>query len=105
MASEIKISLPLYKVFYAVFFVVVLSIIRGVTYINEIGIALEPPMAMLAAVFCADTYTQEITSNRSEIQRLYPMVKRVRSILERLAVQGIFLLLLAAVGYGLFFVF
>lgn len=33
------------------------------------------------------------------------MVKRVRSILERLAVQGIFLLLLAATGYGLFFAF
>lgn len=105
MWQEIKISLPFYKIAYAVFFVVVLSLIRGVFLSCEIGIALEAPMAILAAVFCADTYAQEIVSKRSEIQRLYPMKKRICSIFERIFVQEICLLLLAVMGYGLFFLF
>ncbi len=59
---EMKISLPLYKIAYAVFFVVILSLVRGVAYSYEIGIALEAPMAILAFLISADTYTLEITS-------------------------------------------
>lgn len=71
--TERKISLPAYKLAYAFCFVVILSLIRGINFSYEIGIAMEAPMAILAMVFCADTYTQEITSKRSEIHRLYPM--------------------------------
>lgn len=105
MKYETKISLPFYKITYAVFFVVILSLVRGVTDSYEIGIALEPPMAVLAAVFCADTYTQEITSKRSEIQRLCPMKKRVSSIYKRILIQVIFLMADAVIGYGLFILF
>lgn len=104
-ALEIKISLPFYKIAYAVFFVVVLSLVRGVVYTFEIGIALEAPMAILAASFCADTYTQEIISKRSEIWRLYPMKKRMHCICRRIVIQEIFLLSVAVIGYGLFFLF
>ena len=62
-------------------------------------------VAILTAVFCADTYVQEITSNRSEVQRLYQIKKRIYSIIQRLMIQGTFLLLLAVLGYGLFFAF
>ena len=102
---EMKISLPFYKIAYAVFFIVMLSLVRGVTYSFEIGIALEAPMAILAATFCADTYTQEITSKRAEVQRLYPMKKRMYCIYRRLVIQEIFLLTVAVLGYGLFFLF
>ena len=105
MKSEIKISLPIYKIAYAAFFAVMLSLVRGVTYSFEIGIALEAPMAILAATFCADTYTQEITSKRSEIWRLCPMRKRIYSIYKRIVLQEIFLLSVAVIGYGLFFLF
>lgn len=105
LMQEIKISLRFYKMIYAVFFVVILSLVRGVTFSYEIGIALEAPLAMLAAVFCADTYTQEIVSKRSEIQRLYPMKKRICSVFRRMIVQELFLLFAAVVGYGLFFLF
>lgn len=105
MTQEIKISLPAYKIIYAIFCTVMLSVVRGVVFTYEIGIASEPPMAMLAAVFCADTYTQEIVSGRSEIQRLYPMKKRVSSAAKRFLIQQIFLWALAMAGYGLFFVF
>ena len=81
MIQEMKIALPLQKQAYAVFFVIILSLVRGVTYSDEIGIALEAPMAVLALTFCADTYTQEITSRRSEIWRLCPMKKRMHSLL------------------------
>ena len=105
MKHEIKISLPLYKIVYAAFFVVVLSLVRGVVYTFEIGIALEAPMAILAASFCADTYTQEIISKRSEVQRLCPMKKRMYCIYRRIVIQEIFLLAVAVIGYGLFFLF
>lgn len=105
MRQEVKISLPVYKVSCAVFFVVMLSLVRGVTYSFEVGIALETPMAMLAACVLADTYTKEITGRRSEVWRLYPMKKKMRSIYRRIVIQEAFLLAAAAVGYGLFFLF
>ncbi len=103
--SEMKISLPLQKQVYAAFFVVILSLVRVVIYSDEIGIALEAPVAILTMTFCADTYTQEITGRRSEIQRLYPMRKRICSIYRRIIIQDIFLLVMASAGYGLFFLF
>lgn len=100
---EAKISLPAYKVSYAVFFIIMLSLVRGVTDSYEIGIALEAPMAILAVCVLADTYTKEITGKRSEIWRLYSMKKRMYSIYRRVVIQEIFLLFVAAFGYGLFF--
>ena len=69
MKKEMKIILPVYKMVYAFAFVVILSLIRGVVFTNEIGLSIEGPFAILIAVFCADTYVQEITSNRSEAIR------------------------------------
>lgn len=103
--TEGKISLPPYKLAYAFCFVVILSLIRGISFSCEIGIAMEAPMAALAIAFCADTYAQEITSKRSEIQQLYPMKRRLASIGLRMVLQEIVLLALSAVGYGIFFVF
>lgn len=105
MKREMKISLTFQKQACAVFFVVILSLVRGVTYANEIGIALEAPLAILAFTFCADTYTQEIASRRSEIWRLCPMKKRINSIYRRVVIQEMFLLAVAVIGYGLFFLF
>lgn len=105
MVKEIKISLPVYKIAYSLFFIVILSLIRGVTLSYEVGIALEAPMAMLAAAFCADTYAQELASKRSEVWRLYPIRKSVCSVMKRMLIQEIFLFLLAVTGYALFFVF
>lgn len=102
---EMKIALTFQKQAYAVFFAVILSLVRGVTYSNEIGIALEAPMAILAFTFCADTYVQEIASKRSEIWRLCPMKKRMNSIYRRMVIQEMFLLAVAAISYGLFFLF
>lgn len=104
MNKEIKLSLPFYKIAYSVFFVMILSVIRGVSSACEIGIALEAPMAILAAVFCADTYVQEITSKRAEVERLYPMNNRIASIFKRMMIQQIYLLVLAAAGYGMFYI-
>ena len=88
MKKEMKIVLPFYKIAYAVSFVVILSVIRAVVFTYEIGLSIEPPFAILTAVFCADTYVQEITSNRSEVQRLYQIKKRIYSIIQRLMIQA-----------------
>ena len=103
--QEMKIFLTFQKQAYAIFFAVILSLVRGITYSAEIGIALEPPMAILSLTFCADTYTQEIASKRSEIWRLCPMKKRINSIYRRVVIQEMFLLAVAVIGYGLFFLF
>lgn len=105
MIKECKISMPFYKIVYAVSFVTILSLVRGVSVSYEVGIALEPPMAILAAAFCADTYALEIVSRRWEVWRLYTMKKRMQAIGLRMITQELFLLLLAATGYGLFFFF
>ena len=75
------------------------------SYTYEIGLALEPPLALLTVVFCADTYVQEISSKRSEIARLYPIKNRMASIGRRMGAQETYLLLLAAFGYGMFYIF
>lgn len=103
--TERKISLPAYKLAYAFSFIAILSLIRGISFSYEIGVAMEAPMAILALVFCADTYTQEITSKRSEIHRLYPMKRRLSSIGTRMVVQEIVLFVLSAIGYGMFYSF
>ena len=53
MKKEMKIILPVYKMVYAFAFVVILSLIRGVVFTNEIGLSIEGPFAILIAVFCA----------------------------------------------------
>lgn len=103
--TERKIILPTYKLGYAFCFIVILSLIRGIAFSYEIGIAMEAPMAVLAIVFCADTYTQEITSKRSEIHRLYPMKRRLSSIAVRMTAQEIVLFAYSAAGYGMFYIF
>lgn len=105
MKKEIKIVLPFYKIAYAFSFIVILSLIRGVTHTYEVGIAIEPSAAILVSVFCADTYVQELVSGRSELYRLYPMKKKVASAYKRLFVQAAFLIILEISGYALFFVF
>lgn len=105
MRKEYKIILPFYKIAYAVCFVILLSLVRGVSVSHEVGIALEPHIALLAAVFCADTYVAEITAKRSEVWRLYSLKKILLAIYSRIFLQILFLFLLAAAGYGLFFLF
>lgn len=43
MKKEMKIILPVYKMVYAFAFVVILSLIRGVVFTNEIGLSIEGP--------------------------------------------------------------
>lgn len=105
MRKEIKIVLPFYKFAYACSFIVILSLIRGVVYTYEVGLAIEAPAVMLVSVFCADTYVQEIVSKRSEVHRLFPMKKRIASVFKRLLIQAAFLTFLEILGYVLFFVF
>lgn len=104
MRAEIKICLPFYKIVYSFLFIAILSVIRGIAFSFEIGIALEDSMALLTAVFCADTYVQEIVSKRSEIERLYPMKNRIISVFRRMAIQEIYLFILAIAGYGMFYI-
>lgn len=105
MKKDAIISLPLYKILYAAAFVALAAIVRGVFSVEEIGIALDYIMALLAGVFCADTVSQELQEGRWEILCLIPANNRKKAIRRRVFVQLLFLMLLTCVGYGLFLIF
>lgn len=103
MKKEIKVCLPLYKVTFSVLFMVILALVRGIFYVYEIGIAMEPPVALLSAALCADAYVTEIQNGRAEVFCLYAGKKKSAAILRRLFVTMGFLTLLSAGGYLLFY--
>lgn len=103
MKKELKICMPVYKLVYASIFTVLLSLVRGIMDTTEIGIALEPYMALLAIVFCADTYEMEYRGGRWEIFRLYPVKIRALAVRRRLIIQTAAICALAYAGYGLFY--
>lgn len=103
MKTEIKISLPVYKICYSLAFVAALALVRGVSSVSEIGGALQQAMGILAVVFCADTYMQEKMGHRAEVFGLCPLAKQVKAVYTRLAVQTVYLYGVSIVGYGCFF--
>ena len=65
--KEMKICLPLYKVLYSLAFVVILSLIRGVTHTYEVGIACEAPpgdscVRVLRGHLCAGDHELQVRS-------------------------------------------
>ena len=65
--KEMKICLPVYKIIYSICFIVFLSLVRGISSIAEIGITMDAYIAVLAIVFCADTYWMEHSGKRWEV--------------------------------------
>lgn len=104
MKNEIKIMLPLYKIIYPILFVLFLSIFRGIADTKEIGVTLDPMLAALSMVFMAETYLIEKREQRWEIFALYALDKKKEMIYKRIFVQFVYLFLLAAIGYFLFFI-
>lgn len=103
MKYEMKTCLPAYKIAYSICFVILLSLVRGISDICEIGITLDMYMAALAIVFCADTLQMEYTGKRWEVFDLYPMKARRKVMAERIAVQCLYLWLLSILGYVCFY--
>lgn len=103
MKKDLKICLPIYKVLYSAAFVLILSFVRGITFVDEIGIALESPIALLTVIFCADTYLVEFQNNRRDVFRLFPVKKQTAAIVRRLLIQMIYLVFIAIAGYGMFY--
>lgn len=103
LKKEMKNSIPVYKLCYSLSFVLILCLVRGIAYTAEIGIAIEPPAALLSIVFCADTYLMEVQGKRREVFRLYALKKQIKVIYRRMIVQILYLFGIFTVGYGLFY--
>lgn len=101
--KEVKICLPAYKLIYSICFTVLLSLVRGISSISEIGITLEPYMGLLALIFCSDTYQMEYTGGRWEVFCLYTVENRTKRMMRRLLLQWGCLYLLSLAGYWFFF--
>lgn len=103
MRQEMKICLPAYKLAYSLLFAVGLSLVRGIAYVEEIGGAADSSLAVLAVVFCADTYLTERRGKRQEVFALYGERKKTKVILRRLAIQILWLWVVGMVCYGCFY--
>lgn len=103
MRQEMKICIPGYKLAYSILFMIILSLVRGITTYDEIGITIEPYLAILASVFCADTYMCEWNAKRGEVFCLIPETNRKKVIYRRLVIQVLYLWTVGAIGYFLFF--
>lgn len=103
MKREIKICLPAYRAVACAIFMVLLSFVRGVSMAEEIGPAIQPYLALLAAVIGADTCMSEWNGRRGEVFWMLPLKSRVRAVRCRLAAQTLYVWLLGAAGYWLFF--
>lgn len=103
MKKEMKICLPIYKIVYSIIFMIILSLIRGISSVTEIGITLDTSAALLAIVFCADIYEMEFRGKRWEIFCLYPVKSKAKAIFHRLTVQNIYLCFISYIGYFFFY--
>jgi hypothetical protein len=83
---------------------IILALIRGVSYPEEIGVAMDANVALLAVIFCSDVYYQEIHDNRWEIFDLLPTKSRFNTICQRLLLQVIYLSILCSLNYWVFYV-
>lgn len=104
MRHNIKIALTGVKVCYSVSFMIILALIRGVSYPEEIGMAMDANVALLAIIFCSDVYYQEISDNRWEVFNLLPRRNRFQTICQRLLLQVIYLGILSGLNYWVFYV-
>ena len=103
MRKEIKICLPIYKLIYSMSFILILSFVRGIESVNEIGAVIQAPIALLAVIFCADTYLTEVQNHRGEIFHLYDTKRKSKVIIRRLMLQNIYLFGISLIGYGFFY--
>lgn len=103
MRMESKICLAPYKIAYSICYLILLSLIRPVVYVDEIGVAMDPNVALLAVVFCAETYVMERSARRWEIFTLFSRREKTRVILRRFLIQAGYLWGLSLAGYFLFF--
>ena len=103
MKYNIKIGIPISKIVYSIFYIVILSFIRGISHVEEIGGALDANVSLLAIVFCADTYYQEIQDNRWEVFHMLPQKQKYKTICQRLFIQCAFITLLIILGYWMFY--
>ena len=52
MKTELKNCLSLYKIFYSCAFILILCVIHPIIYYEEIGSAIQSPIAFLTIIFC-----------------------------------------------------
>ena len=69
MKTELKNCLSLYKIFYSCAFILILCAIHPIIYYEEIGSAIQSPIAILTIIFCSDTYLMEVKSKRADVFR------------------------------------
>lgn len=101
--KSLKIALPIYKIMYSFIFLILLSLVRGISGVFEIGATLDPMVSLLAVIFCADTFEMEHREKRWEIFTLLPIKKQTWAITIRLFLQILYLFVAACAGYWFFY--
>lgn len=103
MKQDMKICIPRYKIACSVCYLIILSLIRGISIVDEIGIALDENIGLLAMAFCGDTLCLELSGKRSEVFALFPMKKKLKAAFRRLFLQLSYLCVISYIGYFFFY--
>lgn len=103
MKYELKISLSMTKIIYSCLFICLLPLVRGISSVDQIGGAIDSNIALLAIIFCADTYYQEYIGKRNEVIALLPSKSKFQLFIRRLFIEISYLLCIGMIGYWLFF--
>lgn len=103
MKHNIKIVITPTKLCYSICYVILLSLVRGVSSSSEIGVAMDAYVAVLAIIFFSDTYYQEVQANRWEVFHLLPTRAKYMALCQRMLVQTLYMCLLIGSGYWGFY--
>ena len=76
--------------------------IHPIVYYEEIGSAIQSPIAFLTIIFCSDTYLMEVKSKRADVFHLYDQKKAVKSNIAESGRSNIIFINISCVGYVLF---
>lgn len=103
MKNEIKILYSPFKIVYSIVAIIILPLVRGISNVTEIGIAMEPFISILAIAIFADTYYIEISNNTSET--FYIMGKdKYKSILIRIFINWLYVMILSTISFWIFLI-
>ncbi|MDR2044599.1 MAG: hypothetical protein LBQ15_09595 [Clostridium sp.] len=102
LKTQIKLALPWYITGVGVLFALVYPLVRGITFYDEIGIALDRIFPFLSLVLFADTYHGDILGKTAENFYLRESGRQTGALLARLLWKLGFLSLLFLVSYRLF---
>ena len=102
MKQDLVIVVSKYKLWICIIYVMLLSIIFPLAYVDEIGGVIDPYSSLLAILFFSDLFYLEILEKRYEVIKLKSKDVLIGIVKRRFFIAWLFVELLALVQYSLY---